>query len=388
MNNELKKLYETRDAKKKEMEDLVSKVKLEERAFTDEENTLFDELEKEIKNANDTIDKINKSRNLTAEENDGEDSNMEKEDRALTEAEIEERDIQTFANYIRNELMEVRDNSGMTTGDNGVIVPTTIANKIITKAFDLSPILGKATQYNVKGNLEIPVYGANAGVDITVGYQEDFKEIEEKAGKFASVKLTDYLIGALALLGKKLVNNSDVDLVSKVIDIMAEYFQIFLEGQAINGSTNKIQGLKGNKNIVKAPALTYDVLVKTKNSVKQAFRKNAIWIMNQDTQTFVETMKDNTGKPLFQADPTGLFDGKILGYPVYISDNMDGIETGKRPIQFGDFSGLAVKTTKDLEIDVLREKYATQHAIGILGYIECDMNIEHEQKIASLEIGA
>lgn len=395
--NELKKYAEMKASKQKEMTDLVDKVKQEERAFTPEEDELFTQLEKEIQSITDTVAKINKSRQLT-EEKDGEDAGNnddkeEKEDMKDEEKrsleEIEQRDIEAFAKYIREDIMEERADSGMTVGSNGVIVPTSIANKIITNAVDMSPILSKATKYNTKGTLEIPVYGKTTeGADITVGYAEDFKELEAKAGNFTSVSLKDYLVASLTLIGKSLINNSDIDVVSKVIEIMSEYFQIFLEGEAIHGTADKIDGLSKNTNKVEEVAITYEALVKTKNAVKQAFRKNGIWVMNQNTQTLLETMKDGNDRPLFNADPTGVFDGKVLGYPVYVSDNMPDAVAGNEPILFGDFSGLAFKSAKNLEIEILREKYATQHAVGIVGFTEVDMKIEHVQKIASLVLAS
>lgn len=394
--NELKKYAEMKASKQKEMTDLVDKVKQEQRAFTPEEDELFTQLEKEIQSITDTVAKINKSRQLT-EEQDGEDArnnddkeekeDMKEEKRSLEE--IEQRDIEAFAKYIREDILEEREDTGMSVGSNGVIVPTSIANKIITNAVDMSPILSKATKYNTKGTLEIPVYGKDdSEKDITVGYAEDFKELEAKAGKFTSVSLKDYLVASLTLIGKSLINNSDIDVVSKVIEIMSEYFQIFLEGEAIHGTPNKIDGLSKNTNKIEAVAITYDALVKTKNAVKQAFRKYGIWVMNQNTQTLLETMKDGNDRPLFNADPTGAFDGKVLGYPVYVSDNMPDAVAEKEPIIFGDFSGLAFKSTKNLEIEILREKYATQHAVGIVGFTEVDMKIEHAQKIASLVLAS
>lgn len=47
-------------------------------------------------------------------------------------------------------------------------------------------------------------------------------------------------------------------------------------------------------------------------------------------------------------------------------------------------SGLAVKLAEDVSIEILREKYVTQHAIGVVGWIEIDSKIENAQKIAKL----
>lgn len=385
--NELKKYTELRSVKQEEMEGLVSKVKKEERAFTDEENALFDQLEKDIVAINTTIEKINKSRELTKTE---ELSNNKTTEEKETKEETEKRDLENFGKYIRNELLEKRsEEGGFAKGSNGVIIPTTIANKIITTAYDVSPILEKATQYNAKGKLSIPVYGQDEeGNDITVGFAEDFKELTAKAGKFKSVDLDDYLIGALAKIGNSLINNTDIDLANHVIKILADYVRIFLEKSILNGTDDKIQGCKDikYKHEVATPVITYDDLVKTKNKVKKAFRKGSMWIMNQETETQLELIKDTNEKPLFHTDPTGEFDGMLLGYPVYISDNMPNIEPKKRPIIFGNFSGLAIKKSKNLEIQILRELYATQHATGIVAWLEADSRIENLQAISALDV--
>ncbi len=389
--NSLKKYAEMKANKQKEMSDLVDKVEKEEREMTPEENELFDQLEKDIQNINVTVEKINKSRKLTEEDKN---DNKEEEGKEMTDEqralEVEEREIKEFASFIRNDILNERaEDNTFSQGSNGVIIGTTIANKIITTAVNMSPILEKATKYNVKGNLEIPVYGkGEKDSDITVDYGEDFNELVEKAGKFTSVSLKDYLIGALAKIGNSLVNNTDVDLVNIVINIIAEYVKIFLEKEALNGTDDKIQGCRDIKQVLEldSPVITYDDLVKLKNKVIQTFRKGSIWVMSQETETALEILKDANDRPLFVPDPTGEFDAMVLGYPVYVSDNMPNIEAGKKPIIFGNFSGLALKTTKELEIQVLREKYATQHATGVVAWLQADIRVEHYQKLATLSI--
>jgi hypothetical protein len=51
-------------------------------------------------------------------------------------------------------------------------------------------------------------------------------------------------------------------------------------------------------------------------------------------------------------------------------------------------SGLAVKLSENINIEVLREKFATQHALGVVGWIEIDSKVENAQKIAKLVMHA
>ena len=107
--------------------------------------------------------------------------------------------------------------------------------------------------------------------------------------------------------------------------------------------------------------------------------------MSNETLTAIELLKDNDGKFIFHEDMTGEHNGYILGYPVEVSDNMDDIAADKTVIYFGDFSGLALKQRNDaVELNILRERYATQHAVGFNAWVEFDAKVENAQKIAKL----
>ena len=68
---------------------------------------------------------------------------------------------------------------------------------------------------------------------------------------------------------------------------------------------------------------------------------------------------------------------------------MAEIGAGADVIVFGDYSGLALKQRDDaLEMQVLRERFATQHATGITAWIEFDAKVENAQKIAKMTMGA
>lgn len=376
-----KGLEEQRNDLKSQMSSLVENAKAEERAMNEEEVAKFDELEKEIKNIDATIEREDKMENMVEKE-------VKKEERELT---VEERDSKVFVDYIRG-VLENRAEANLTVGNNGAIIPTTIAQKVIKKAYDMSSILKDATKYNTKGKLSIPVYGADGENDIAMAYAEEFVELEGKIGKFTSVDLGNHLAGALARLGKSLVSNTDIDLENKVIEIMAEAVARFEEREVLIGTEGKVEGLKGVQLKVVAGSnsvLTAEDLIKAKNKVKKGFRKNAKWIMSNDTLTAIELLKDGEERFIFREDLTGEFDGYILGYPVEVSDNMPEIGAGNDVIYFGDFSGVALKQRNDaLELNVLRERFATQHAIGINAWVEFDAKVEHAQKISKITMGA
>jgi HK97 family phage major capsid protein len=361
---------------KGQMSALLDTAKAEQRAMTETETNQFDKLEREIKDINEQIEKIER-----------EEKEMKNID---TRTEVEIRESKQFVDYVRG-VLENRADVNLATGTNGAIIPTSIAKKVIAKAWDMSSILKGATKYNTKGNLAIPVYDAT-GTDITMAYADEFTDLESKVGKFTSVELGNFLAGALVKVGKSLVANTDIDLENKIIELMAEAIARFMEKECLIGTDGKVEGLKGVTLKVTAKSnsvITADELIKLKNSVKKGFRKNAKWIMSNDTLTAIELLKDGEDRFIFRTDMNGEFDGYLLGYPVEVSDNMAEIGAGADVIIFGDYSGLALKQRDDaLEMQVLRERFATQHAVGITAWLEFDAKVENAQKIAKLTMGA
>ena len=377
----LKALIELRNAKLEEMKSMTKTAVDETRAMTDEEDGAFKALEAEVRSLDAMIER--------AKAVEGMGMAPVEEPAAAGEEKAEERDgldmaeVRSLAAYIRDERA-----GELSKTDNGAIVPKTIAAAIIKKVRDISPIYSMATHYNVKGTLAIPYYDETAGA-VTVAWADEFTDLESKSGKFATIDLTGYLAGALTKVSRSLLNSQDFDLVSFVIDDMAEKIAQFLEKAIIEG--DKVNGLKGVTAKVTAAsqtAITADELIQLQDTVKDVYQGGCIWVMNPATRTALRQLKDGNGRYLLQDDVTAAFGHTLLGKPVYVSDAMPAMAASKAAIYYGDFSGLAVKSVEEPNIQVLHEKYATQHAVGIVGWLEFDAAVQDAQRLAKLEMGA
>ncbi|MDY5930200.1 MAG: phage major capsid protein [Candidatus Onthovivens sp.] len=368
----MKEMLERQNDLKNKAEEIVNTAKAENRAVTEEEKNNFDSIMKEINDIENTIEMEEKLNNMETKE-------IKVEDKIS----LEEKEVHEFANYIRNAATQ------MTKGENGAVIPTTIANKIIAKVVEISPIYASATKYNAKGTLVIPKVDTTAD-DVTCSYAEEFSELVEHSNKFATVTLTGYLIGALTKISKSLLNNSDFDLVNYVVERMAEKFKVFYEGEMLNGTNDKISGIVGSYDsnnmkvtLASKSAVTSDELIDIQELVPDVYQANAYWVMNRSTRKAIRKLKDGDGNYLLQRVFNQKWDYELLGRPVYASENAKELGTVSMPVIFyGDFSGLGVKNTEELEISVLMEKFATQHAIGVCGYSELDAKVENTQKIA------
>lgn len=365
----------------------------EERAFTEEEQATFDDLQKKASNLKNTIEAEERARELEmkpVEPKKKEGKEMTAEERALAEE-------RAFADYIRGVVSEERGTDyNMEKTDGAATIPTTIANKIIKKVFDVCPIAARATRYNVKGTLTIPYYpkaGEANKTGISVAYATEFSELDSTTGKFQSITLQAFLAGALTKVSKSLVNNSQFDIVGFVVNDMAENIARWLEYQLLIGdhAHSNIDGLSQATNTKTATGATYvttDDLIGLQGAVKDVYQANACWIMAPSVREAIRKLKDKDDHYMLNPDIREGFGWTLLGKPVYVSDNMPNFTASTTAIYYGDFSGLALKISEDIDIEVLREKYATEHAIGVVGYIECDAKIENEQKIAVLKMAA
>lgn len=381
----LKALTERRAELQAELEQIVNTADGETRAMSTEEIAKFDASELEIKNIDATIAREERARNMENKEIVAPVTE--------TRAQIEER---AFENYIKQQCgvpVEIRSGEqNVTLAANGAVIPTTIANRIISTVKEMCPILAKATIFNVKGTLKVPVWGlANTTHDIAVGYQAEFTDITADSGAFTSVDLSGFLAGALTLVGKSVVQNSEIDVVGFIVKEMSTKIALFLEKELINGTTDKAEGVLSTTTTLNAgstTAITADNLIDLQAKVPTVYQGNACWLMAPATFTAVKKLKYADGKYILQDNVSGAFPYTLLGKPVFLSDNMPAIGSANKAVVYGDLSGLAVNFRENIQIQILNEKYATMHAIGIVSWFEFDSDVIDNQKIAALVMSA
>lgn len=400
--NSMKAQIEKKNDLIKRAESIINLAETEKRELTDAEAQELAEIRDDVKKIKDMLEmmadfddaracggKMEKKEDAGAEA--GTDAKPDDAQRELAER-------RSFDAYIRGKVLETRDATNLTEGANGAVIPVTIAKKIIAKVYDICPILERSSKYSLKGDLEIPYYDESTTA-ITVAWAEEFVDLTSSVGSFTNITLKDYLAGALTLISRKLINNSEFDLVAFVIDRMALAIARFIEGACLNGGNpdasshvNQVKGLAGSvtQTVVagSTSAITADKVIELKDSVKDVFQNDAIFIMSRNTRTALRLLKDDVGRYLLQDDITSPFGSTLLGKPVYVSDNMPEIASGVNAIYYGDMKGLATKFSEDVNIQVLREKFATQHAVGVVGWVSFDAKVENAQAISALVMSA
>ena len=370
-----KELREKRDQIVEQMQAITDNAtNVEKRTLTTEEQQKFAGLKKEVEDIDETLEAMEQSRTLLPPV-----KTPEKKEP------VEDIEIRTFANIIRN-----RVDANITKTANGAVIPTTIAKKIIDVAKDRSPLFKDAEKYNIRGTVSIP-YVDTDNDNITVAYATEFTELEAKDTKLLTVDLKGFLAGALCKVSRSLLNSTDLDLTTFVVNKMGAALADFLDKQIIQGDSTHITGLSTATQIVTAKAataITADELITLKNKLKSVFQAGAYWVMAPDTLTAVQQLKDENGRYLFNDEIKNGFSGTILGKPVYTSDQCPGMAATKTAIFYiSPKQALAAKIVED-SVQILNEKYATQHAIGVVEWAEVDCKIQNQQAVAVLKMAA
>ena len=376
-------------------EEVLNKAKEEKRELTDAEAQEIAEIRDDVRRIKETLGLDDDIRELAEAEKKEDNTPVEEEEKVEEmERSMEEMEAQAFENYVRGRVIHERAGeltpatSGTGIGLGGSLIPKTIVNRIIRKVYDICPILERSQKYNVKGQLDVPFYPADSQ-KITVAYQNEFVQLGSSSGSFATVPLTGYLAGALTKISRSLINNVQFDIVGFIVDEMALAIKRFIEHELLIGTQNKVTGLSTLTNVVTASgtsALTVEDIIKLHDAVKDEFQSDAIWIMSPATRTALRSLKSTTGYPLLNDVIADAYGERLLGKPIYVSDNMPNIATGVKAIYYGDMRGLGTKFNEEINVEVLRERYADEHAVGVVGWFEFDAKVVDEQQIAVLQM--
>lgn len=155
----------------------------------------------------------------------------------------------------------------------------------------------------------------------------------------------------------------------------------FINGTGADEPTGILHNTDGAKTALTAETLTYDDVISLYFSVDKEYRKNGIWLMNDKTALVLRKLKDNDGNYLWnQANDT------ILGKQVIISEYMPDIETGTKPIAFGDFSYYWIVGRKPVTVRTLLEKFVLYDQIGYLAFEFLDGKLVRNEAIKVIQM--
>ena len=368
-----KALIEKRNALISESEEIVNSVA--DGSFTAEQTKRIDDIYAEVQNLSRIIKQSEDMSTLTVEDR----KEMKSTDSYLD-------DCKTFVSILRDPK---NTTSVATQGDNGAIIPKTIAQKIIDKIETLSDIYAGATKYTVKGTLAIPVVAVGDD-DITVSFVAEGAAADAHVNKFSAVSLGGETYSAIVKVTKKFINNSDIAIVDFFVNRIATKVAAFIENVIFNGyidtstdpDTVKIKGIANsydstNMSVTGLSGVAFSDFVALKNKIPQKYRSGGKFYMSTGTKTALEQIEDEQGRPILVPDVREGYNDRLFGLPVAETDKV-----GEKKVVFAVSDGIAVKEPTEREIAVDESVYRANNEVGIFLFGEIDCAVENQQKVA------
>lgn len=273
------------------------------------------------------------------------------------------------ANRIETKTMMLGDD---TTG--GYLAPVEIVNEIIKGVVLFSPVRNVAYVRNTSFNsVRAPKRTQTSGA-VWVGEVDTRTETQNV--KFGKEEISTRELSAMADLSRQDIEDVAADLEQLVWDDFTEQFGVsegsaFVSGDGIDGKpegflTASDQGYLGGNGIETvvtgaSTAIGGDDLIELFYRLKDAYARNATWLMKRSTVKVVRQLKEtSTDNYLWQPGLAQVAPPTILERPYLETVDMVGPSsgstyvTGGLPIAFGDFrrgywivDRLAIQTLRD-----------------------------------------
>lgn len=124
-----------------------------------------------------------------------------------------------------------------------------------------------------------------------------------------------------------------------------------------------------------AAAITSDELIDLVHSVDPAYRQSpkCRFMFNDTTMAAIRKLKDGQGNYLWQmGDVRAGEPDRLLAHPYSVNQAMANIATGQKTVLFGDFGRYVVRKVRGFTVLTLRERYAENFQVGMVGFKRFD----------------
>jgi HK97 family phage major capsid protein len=330
----------------------------------------------------------------------------------ISKARLDE-EHKAVASYARTgsetELKSVQSNSvGFDPGGGYFVLPV-MAQTMIKKIFDQSPMrqLARVETITIGDAWEEPIDKNDIGAT-WVGEKETRSKTD--VATFGMLRVPVNEIYALQSITQRLIDDASIDLGAWIEGKVSDKFARTEAGACVVGdgvlkpkgflaydaaTTSDATrpwgvlqyvsaGVANAAAFIALNAGATDVLKTLLWSLRTPYRKDAAWLMNSNTASVIDKLKDGQGNYVWQHGMTAGAVPTLLGYPVVFDETMPDIATGSTPIAFGNFKQGYLIVDK-AGIRMLRDPYTDKPNVLFYGYRRVGGGLANSEAIKVLK---
>lgn len=247
--------------------------------------------------------------------------------------------------------------------DGGYLVPEEYDKRIIDALMEDNIMRGLGTIITTSGQHKINI----AATKPAAAWIEEGEALQFSDAKFAQTLLDAHKLHVAIKITEELLYDNAFNLENYIIIEFGKAMANAEEDAFLNGDgTGKPLGLfaeTGGATIASTltAAIKSDDMLELIYALKRPYRKNAKFILNDQTLLAIRKLKDNNGAYMWQPSYQAGEPDKILGYDVFTSAYAPA-----NAISFGDYSYYNIGDRGVRSMQELRELYAGN---GMIGYV-------------------
>lgn len=393
--NKIIELQEKRAKIWKQAKDFLDEHQAKSDILSAEDNATYERMEKDVVNLGKEIDRLNKQAAIDKELNQPTTNAIVGAPTLGKKSGAKDQYNQSFWNMMRghvsanvmNALKEGSDSDG------GYLVPDEFENQLIQKLHQENVLRSISHVIQTSsGDHKIPVVASEG----TASWLDEEAAYTESNSSFGQVTLGAHKLGTLIKVSDELLNDSAFDLTNYISTEFARRLgdaeeEAFLTGNGTGrptGILNDSNGAKDGVTAAAADAITFDELIDLFYSLKEPYRKNAVFLMNDSTVKAVRKLKDQNGQYIWQPSVQLGAPDMILNRPVYTSQYLPTLSAGNKIALFGDFSYYWIADRQGRTFKRLNELYAVNGQVGFLGSQRVDAKTILPEALTTLKMGA
>lgn len=271
------------------------------------------------------------------------------------------------ADYLRKGEIKFECNKQFSSDENeggGLIMPH-FSQEIVSRLSLISPLRKLASVITTSSNKIDFVFEDG---EFERGWVEETSE-RNKVGtpKLQHKQIEVHELYAQPTATQRLIDDSSIDIYNWMLERLSDHFGRS-EGHAfINGDGDKKpQGiLKEEKvetiDLIKEKEIHVEDILNMINRLDEYYLSNASFIMNRSTLSYIQTLKDETGRFIWQPSYNDASPQTLFGIPVYCSADMPIMskENSNKVIALGDFKK-GYKIVDRAGVSVMRDPYTAK----------------------------
>jgi len=273
--------------------------------------------------------------------------------------------------------------------DGGYLVPTEYDSRLVDGLKDENIIRKLGHIITTSGERKINI----AATKPAAAWIDEGEALVFSDATFSQINLDAHKLHVAVKVTEELLYDNAFELENYII---GEFYKAlanaeedaFLNGNGI-GKPLGILAASGGAEVgvttASATAITADEVINLVYSLKRPYRKNAVFILNDQTIAALRKLKDGNGAYMWQPALVAGEPDKLLGYPVYTSAYMPTIEAGAKTIIFGDLYYYNIGDRGSRSFAELRELFAGNGMVGFVAKERVDGKLVLPEAIKVLQ---